>query len=92
MQQRTKLERAKELRAIVDAEMSKPLPRITEVKRALGLLGPLLVDLAEIADVDFINMRSSVIFSLDCHEAELRRLRAWAESRENPIPPKIGDV
>lgn len=46
MPQRTKLERASEIRAIVDTEISKPLPRITEVKRALGLLGPLLQDLA----------------------------------------------
>lgn len=46
MQKRTILERAKEVRAIVDAEMSKPLPKISEVKRALGLLGPLLQDIA----------------------------------------------
>lgn len=47
MQKRTKLERAGEIRAIVDTELSKPLPRILEVKRALGLLGPLLQDMAE---------------------------------------------
>lgn len=50
MTKKTKLERAVEIRAIIDTELSKPFPRIPEVKYALGLLGPLLVDLAREAE------------------------------------------
>ena len=45
-----RLQRALVLRSIIDTELSKPFPRIPEVKHALRMLGPLLHDLAGAID------------------------------------------
>lgn len=48
MSERT--QRALELRSIIDTELSKPFPRIPEVKNAFRLLGPVLHDLSRAVD------------------------------------------
>jgi hypothetical protein len=72
----TRLDAARRLKVIIDTELSKPFPRIPEVKKALADLSVLLVSLALAADAierGFAGVRNIVLgLEIDVRNMELR--------------------